>query len=238
MLLYYIRHGEPVYVPDSLTENGKRQAEALSKRLAQAGLDEIYASSSQRAIATASPTSVRTGIPVKILDWCNENYAFGELATVDQSDGECRWAYQQDKIVRQFVSPEIANSDKLWYEHEWFADKNYGKGIERIARCTYEFMKSLGYEHDGNTNLYKAVNPNRNRIALFAHEGFGMAFLSALLDIPYPMFCTKFGLEHSSMTVISFDGNGSVVPKMLQLSNDSHLYKEGLSTEYNGGIKI
>lgn len=33
MLLFYIRHGDPIYIPDSLTDLGKRQAEAVARRL-------------------------------------------------------------------------------------------------------------------------------------------------------------------------------------------------------------
>ena len=54
MLLYYIRHGDPVYEPDSLTALGHRQAEAVAKRLALHGMDKIYCSSSNRAVLTAS----------------------------------------------------------------------------------------------------------------------------------------------------------------------------------------
>ena len=56
MLFFYIRHGDPIYDPDSLTELGKKQADAVSKRLALYGIDKIYASSSNRAIQTAKPT--------------------------------------------------------------------------------------------------------------------------------------------------------------------------------------
>ena len=35
MLLFYLRHGDPIYSPDSLTPLGQRQAEALGRRLAQ-----------------------------------------------------------------------------------------------------------------------------------------------------------------------------------------------------------
>ena len=31
MVFYYIRHGDPIYDPDSLTEHGHKQAEALAK---------------------------------------------------------------------------------------------------------------------------------------------------------------------------------------------------------------
>ena len=44
MILYYVRHGDPIYNPDSLTELGKRQAEAVAKRLAVHGIDKIFAS--------------------------------------------------------------------------------------------------------------------------------------------------------------------------------------------------
>ena len=33
MLLFYVRHGDPIYKPDSLTELGHRQAEALVARM-------------------------------------------------------------------------------------------------------------------------------------------------------------------------------------------------------------
>ena len=40
------------------------------------------------------------------------------------------------------------------------------------------------------------------------------------------------------MTVIHFDDEKTdrVVPKILQLANDSHLYREGLLTGYNNRI--
>ena len=38
MILYYIRHGDPIYNPDSLTPLGERQAEAIGHRLAGRGI--------------------------------------------------------------------------------------------------------------------------------------------------------------------------------------------------------
>jgi probable phosphoglycerate mutase len=48
MILYYIRHGDPIYNPDSLTPRGHRQAEALAKRFGVYGLDRIFTSDSMR----------------------------------------------------------------------------------------------------------------------------------------------------------------------------------------------
>ena len=59
MLLFFIRHGDPNYFPDQLTPLGHRQAEAVAKRLALYGLDEIYSSSAVRAKETAQPHSAK-----------------------------------------------------------------------------------------------------------------------------------------------------------------------------------
>jgi hypothetical protein len=60
-----------------------------------------------------------------------------------------------------------------------------------------------------------------------------MSFLSTILDIPYPKFSTHFDLGHSSITVIEFkELNGYAYPKIISLSNDSHLYKENVLTTY------
>ena len=42
MLLFYVRHGDPIYKPDSLTELGKNQAEALVSRMKEYNPDKIY----------------------------------------------------------------------------------------------------------------------------------------------------------------------------------------------------
>ena len=47
MILYYVRHGDPIYNPNQLTPLGERQAEAVAKRLAVYGIDRIYSSPSR-----------------------------------------------------------------------------------------------------------------------------------------------------------------------------------------------
>ena len=49
MLLYIVRHGDPDDTTDSLTERGVLQAEAVAKRLAEAGIDRIFTSPMGRA---------------------------------------------------------------------------------------------------------------------------------------------------------------------------------------------
>lgn len=233
MLLFYIRHGDPIYDPDSLTPLGERQAEALARRLALYGIDEIYASSSNRAMLTAKPTCELLHKEMTVLDWCNEKFA-GEDFFFEE-DGSLEWAFQHQKYRERFVSDEIRSMGRDW--HKAFSDKTFKKGLDRVQKETDAFMKSFGYEHDLERNLYNCVRENKSRIALFAHQGFGMVFLSCLLDIPYPMFSTHFDFTHTGMTVIDFsERRGAVVPRVLQLSGDSHIYRDGLPTKYQNEI--
>ena len=237
MLLFYLRHGDPIYNPDSLTEQGKKQAEALAKRLALYGIDEIYASTSNRAKMTAQPTCDLVGKDMQLLDFANEGHAWEEL-TADNGHRR-EWLFHEPTARGWLIDADVLSRGFTWYESPVFAGYDYKKGIERIRKETDAFMLSLGYEHVPFSGYYKTVAPHDKRVALFAHQGFGLAFLSCLLDIPYPVFSMRFDLNRSCMTVIEFkEENGISIPRLMTLSNDSHLYREGLPTLYNGRVRF
>ncbi|MBR3715726.1 MAG: histidine phosphatase family protein [Clostridia bacterium] len=239
MLLFYVRHGDPIYSPDSLTPLGERQAEAVAKRLALYGVDRIYSSTSNRAILTAKPTCEILKKEPTLLDFAHENHAWDDLS-IERSDGKgSTWLFAEKWVRELFNDKSIRDLGDRWYEHPAFAKHDYKKGIERIYNDIDAFFSELGYEHDRYTGKYKITNVNNKRIALFAHQGFGLAFLSCLLDIPYPMFATHFDMCHTGMTVVEFAGTeGYTIPKILTLSSDSHLYREGLPTNYNNALRF
>ena len=111
------------------------------------------------------------------------------------------------------------------------------KGIDRITKESDMFFASLGYEHIPKTGMYRVTKPNDERIALFAHQGFGLAFLSCLMDIPYPQFTIHFDMGHTGMTVIEFKTDEEYcIPCALTLADDSHIYREGLPTNYQNRL--
>ena len=252
MIFYYIRHGDPIYNPDSLTELGHKQAEALAKRLSLYGFDKIFCSTSNRAQLTAEPTCKALGITPVCLDFANEHYAWKEFSIPSPRSGKNHWCFQTGEMIEKLCDPSVRALGFEWYKHEFFKDyPSFESGMKRIENATDEFLLSLGYRHDREACGYVEEEPNDRRVALFAHQGFGLLFLSCLMDIPYPYFSTHFDFGHSSVTVIKFDsfcehGNRSVsddgkkmiYPKMLQLSNDSHLYKENILTGYQNTLDI
>ena len=238
MILYFIRHGDPIYAPDSLTELGKRQAEAVAKRLAMHGIDEIYSSTSNRAKMTAQPLSEIIKKPINELDWCNECYAWEEF-TVTNEQNKTNWMFWDKAVRNKFRSKEILLLGNKWYEDTFF-DKKVEKGVKRINAEIDGFLSQFGFIHNRENAIYEVRRNCDKRIVLFAHQGFSMMFFSSLLDIPYPLFSTHFDITHTGVSTIYFPDNlgEEVIPKILSFSNDSHIYKEDLPTKFCNGFYI
>lgn len=228
MLFYFVRHGDPCYNPDSLTPLGLRQAEAVGKRIARYGIDQIFASPMKRAIQTAQPASEMLRRDIRIAEFSSEDKAWGELTALNDQ-GQKLWACAVPRIQKLFASQEVRALGMQWYTHPAFQGTLFQQGMERIARESDAFFAALGYERMEREGFYRAVRPNHDRIALFAHGGFGGAFLSHVLGIPYPQFSQMLNISHTSLTVIEFSPHpGECIPVILTASNDAHLYHEHL----------
>ena len=238
MIFFLIRHGDPIYHPDSLTELGQKQAAALVERFQKFGLDEIYSSTSNRAQMTAQPTAEALGLEIQLCPWAHENLVLADMSVVCP-DGKSRWAFGQQYIKEQFNLPDVLALGERWYTHPLFADTQFAAGEERMDREVDEFFLRLGLRHDRVNNCYEKVAETKERVALFAHQGFGLSFLSSVVGIPYPLVATHMNVSHSSVTVIHFDeSQPKIFARILQLANDSHLYHNDLLTGYNNGIKF
>ena len=238
MLLFYIRHGDPIYHPDSLTPLGHRQAEAVAKRLSMYGIDEIYSSTSVRAMQTAQPTCEYMKMEMKTLDWMHEKLAHNEMSLPINEKSET-WCWAHPKYSKILASREVRDMGARWHEHPSLAEFKLGDSCRRIGGEMDRWLAGFGLEHDRELGLYKVTGDVKDRrIALFAHEGAGKIFMSELLDIPFPYYAAHFEMKHSGMTVISFDEGmkgefeGYARARVLTLSNDSHLFREGLPTKH------
>ena len=238
MILFYIRHGDPDYAVDGLTPRGARQAEAVGKRLALHGLDKLYTSPLGRAKLTAKPACEILNKEAEVVEWASETNAI-RATYAETEDGRRIWSFQHRPTRELFAREDVRRMGREFYLHPAFARLPFAEKIPPIQAAIDEWLLTLGYRHDLERNGYIAERPNDERVALFAHQGFGMLFLSLVLDIPYPIMSTRADIQHSGMSVIHFaNHDGLVIPTLLQLSNDSHLYREGLPLRYNNQFEL
>lgn len=234
MILFYVRHGDPIYDPDQLTPLGQRQAESVAKRLAVFGVDEVYASTSTRAIQTAAPTCEILKKEPVLLDWMHEDLSIADLA-VKTPSGKNTWIWAHSYYSQLLASKKVKEMGDKWYTHPEFSCFNAKNAIDRIGQNLDKWLAGMGLEHDREKGMYKITADVKNkRIALFAHEGAGKLFMSELLDVSFPNYASHFDMKHTGITAICFDEGywesygGYARARVMTLSNDSHLFRDGL----------
>ena len=72
MRLLFVRHGDPDYEQDTLTERGRIEAQLLSDRLVKTDAAGFFQSPKGRARATAAYTLEKTGREAVTLEWLAE----------------------------------------------------------------------------------------------------------------------------------------------------------------------
>jgi signal transduction histidine kinase len=78
MKLLIIRHADPDYEKDTLTEKGWREAELLSNRLITLDIKEFYVSPLGRARDTANVTLKKMNRTAEVLPWLREFNVYDE----------------------------------------------------------------------------------------------------------------------------------------------------------------
>lgn len=209
MILYIIRHGDPDYANDTITEYGRQQAEALAKRMEAIKPDRIYSSPRGRAIATAKPTCELLGMRHTIEEWTTEKMEY--MVLPDYNDTEALHKHWETNIA-----------DGI-YKYEDFAKEDRSEHIQGMIDSSDEFLLRHGYKREGL--MYKVINPNEEKIAVFCHGGFGGAWISHMLSIPPAMGYLHFGLHTTSVTKFVFKNtdNGITFPRCEFLGDTSHV---------------
>lgn len=229
MRLYIIRHAEPDYEHNTITPQGHKEARALAKRLKGEGLTRIYSSPLGRALHTAQYTAKATGLKVKVENWTQELLGLKMGAVLPR--GEFVAWDLPGEIIRQ--KRELLAYDS-WHHIPYLQPKKFRGIVAKVNRSSDNFLKRHGYLRKGGR--YRVVKENKERIAVFCHNGFGLTWLSHLLDIPLPLIWSGFWMAPSSFTTVLFDMRSDkwAVPRCIGFCDVSHLQKNGLPVSPHG----
>ena len=191
MRLILIRHGDPDYEHDTLTEKGVREAALLAERTARWKVDDVYVSPLGRALATARPSLEKWGKQAKTLDWARE-FTY----SVDDGKGGKR-------IPWDYFPSEWTRIDENFREKEWVMTPRMRPVREHYEDvCTHLdlLLKEYGYLRDGR--MYRVRRHSDKTIVIFCHFGVSMIFLSHLLNLPAQALLHGIFLAPTSVTVL------------------------------------
>ena len=219
MRIIFVRHGEPDYTHDCLTETGRRQAKDTALRLRGEGIEAVYSSPFGRAKETAQCTADLLGLPVRIVDFMHE-ITWGSRDGTPLVDNGHPWDLADRLALEGF---DLARPD--WPEHPYFKNNKVLDEVNRISGETDKWLLSLGYQREGA--YYRCVLPDdrQRTVALFCHGGSSAAALSRILNLPFPYLCGALHLYFASVSVIRLDRRpGSLALPCFELINDgSHV---------------
>jgi broad specificity phosphatase PhoE len=229
MRLYIVRHADPDYENDTITPAGHLEAQALAKRLASQGLEHLYSSPLPRARLTAGYTSDLLKMPVETLDWIAEPRLGVE---VDPWGRLAAWDVPGELIRGGETLPSHAD----WHAFELLADPAIRDHFLVTQRESDAFLETLGYRREGGR--YRILESNRDRVAVFCHNGAGLFWFAHLLEIPLSLVWSGFWMAPSSVTTILFDERSQhwAVPRCLGFGDVSHLYEARLPVQPRGII--
>jgi Fructose-2,6-bisphosphatase len=233
MKLLIIRHGDPDYTIDSLTERGRREAALLCDRLLCERITRVYCSPLGRAQATAAPFLEASGLTCDTRDWLRE-FPYGitqPLASCGLEDADrrsCPW----DVNPRYFSLFERELSDPVrWREHSMYKNDRIGERCDRVFTGLDDLLAENGYRRSGI--LYE-VDDNCDKhatLALFCHMGLGTLLLSRFAGVTPPVAWQMFRVMPTSVSVITF---GGITPNLAQskifaVGDTTHLAPIGLT---------
>ena len=215
MRIIFVRHGEPDYERDCLTERGKLQALAAAERLREEGIEEIFSSPLGRAAETAAAAAETLGLPVRTLGFMRELH-WGSIDKSPLFANGHPW-----DIADEFARQGVDLIDPAWREHPYFSNNIVTAEADHVAEKTDKWLLSLGYERRGA--YYRCIRPDSRQktVALFSHGGSSAAAMGHILNLPFPYACGLFHLEFTGITVIRLDRNpGAQTLPCLELAND------------------
>ena len=223
MRVIFVRHGEPDYEKDCLTDAGRRQAEAAASRLAGEGISEIYTSPMGRAAQTARATADALGIrEIHTLDFMHE-LTWGSVdGTPIFADGH-PWDIA-DELIRQ--GWDLTDPD--WPDHPLFRNNLVTASARHVERETDRWLAALGYAREGLYYRCTAETEQDRTVALFCHGGSSSAAIGRIYNLTFPYVCALLHMPFTGITIARFDRRpGSVCLPHLELGSDAR-HLEGL----------
>lgn len=230
MRLIFIRHAEPDYSIDSLTEKGWREAKLLADRVSNWNVKQFYVSPLGRAQDTASCSLKKMNREAITYPWLRE-FEGHITNSVTGYDHIC-WD----------LMPDYWTVDEGMYDRDNWAKSDIMRtstnNIYEECSKVYEGIDGIlaahGYERCGR--YYSVKEHNDDTIVIFCHLGVTMVMMSRLLSVSAPVLWHGYYLAPSSVTIFNTEErvDGMAYFRCQVMGDTSHLYVAGEPVSSSG----
>lgn len=218
MQILIIRHGDPDYEHDTLTEKGWHEAELLAAQLKRVPIRYAYVSPLGRARDTASLTLQALGIQAEEMEWLKEfPCRIHRPDVIDHKKIAWDWLPQDWTRCEDFFQRDQWNQTEVMKEGQ--VDLEY----DRVISAFDQLLEKHGYRRNGD--LYHVKNPNRDVLAFFCHFGLECVLLSRLMNVSPMILWHHTCAAPSSVTSLYTEERrqGTAIFRMNYFGSVSHL---------------
>ena len=219
MRLLIVRHGDPDYSIDSLTEKGWKEAEYLSERLSKLDVKDFYVSPLGRAKDTASFTLKKMNRTAVECDWLRE---FDVL--IDRPDVTDRQKRLWDWLPQDWTQDERFYQYDHWYENERLQQSDAKGYYDYVTGKFDKLLAEHGYVREGH--YYRVEKPNEDTLVFFCHFGLECVLLAHLIGASPMVLWHGFCAAPSSVTTVNTEERreGIASFRISAFGDISHLY--------------
>ena len=260
MRLIFVRHGDPDYVNDNLTEKGKKEVELLTKRICNwKNITEFYTSPLGRAKATGAPSLEKLGRTATEYKWLQEFYyhtTYPENIADKSLAGKDTMCWD--------LKPDYFYSDPSFFDKEKWADSDFMKGgnikakYKEVCDGIDSILEKYGYIRN-DKGFYSVKNPVPNRnwsdpidgyhlnalkkdypeettLVFFCHLGVIFTIISHLVGLSPMQLWQGFYIAPTSITILNSEERtaGQAAFRVERMGDTNHLTNGGEQISSSG----
>lgn len=222
MKLLIVRHGDPDYEIDSLTETGWKEAELVAERISGLDVRQFYVSPLGRAQDTASCTLKKMNRTAVTCEWLRE---FNPRILRPDADGNRKVSW--DWLPEHWMNEPCFYDINTWTDHEVMQEAHVREEYEWVCRSFDEFLAAHGYVRENH--YYRVTEPNDDTFVFFCHFGLECVLVSHLLNVsPMILWHGMCAAPTSVTTIYTEERREGIASFRVNTFGDiSHLYAAG-----------
>lgn len=242
MKLVFVRHGDPDYDNDTLTEVGVREAEALKEYLKDFHYDAVFCSPLGRAARTCE-IALGSMENVQVMDWLREfvslvdpngceeiEKAYGQ--DIIKTDGICSLRNLWDLLPEYYYTHPELRDYKLW---RTALVAEHSQSVPYYDYVITEFDRLLAqHGYVRSDNHYICEKGNHEVLLFFTHFGITSVLLSHLMNVaPLVMIQSTCAAPTGITTVVTEEREkGHAGFRILELGATPHLKETSFSARF------
>lgn len=228
MRILIIRHGDPDYEHDTLTETGWLEAAQLAERIAKMDIKAFYVSPLGRAKDTASVTLKKMNRTATECPWLREF-----APTIMRPDVTERRSISWDWLPQDWTRDERYYQRELWKTTEIMREGKVDEEYDMVVTHFDKLLAEHGYRREGDN--YLVERPNRDTIAFFCHFGVECVLLSHLMNISPMILWHHTCAAPTAVTGLYSEERrkGIAAFRMNFFGDVSHLYAADMSPSFS-----